>query len=349
MTNIFGYNIEELNAIFKELNIPSYRSKQIADWIYKKGKLSFYEMTNLSKNLQENLAKQFEIMPPKLLNRLDSKDNLTSKFLLELEDKIAIETVLMRKNYGNSVCVSTQAGCAMGCAFCASTLHGVERNLTAEEMIGEVCFINNELQKESKNVTHIVLMGSGEPLMNYNEVIKFLKLCHDENILGISYRNITLSTSGIVPNIYKLAEENLPITLSISLHAPNDKIRDTLMPINKKYPMNDLLKAGRFYGDKTKRRVTYEYILLDNLNDGKKDAKELANLLKNQLSHINIIPINSVAERNFFKPSEEKVQKFLEYLMEENISATIRKEMGADVNAACGQLRNRYLKKGEKK
>ncbi|MBO6303528.1 MAG: 23S rRNA (adenine(2503)-C(2))-methyltransferase RlmN [Selenomonadaceae bacterium] len=349
MTNIFGYNIDELNAIFKELNIPSYRSKQISDWIYKKEKFSFYEMTNLSKNLQENLAEKFKIITPILLKRLNSKDNLTSKFLLELEDKIAVETVLMRKNYGNSVCVSTQAGCAMGCAFCASTLNGVTRNLTAKEMLGEVYFINNELKKENKNVTNIVLMGSGEPLMNYDEVIRFLRLCHDENILGLSYRNITLSTSGIVPNIYRLAEENLPVTLSISLHAPNDKIRDRLMPINKKYPIKELIKAGKFYGDKTKRRVTYEYILIDNLNDGKKEAKELASLLKNQLSHINIIPINSVEEREFFRPSKEKVQKFLEYLTEENISATVRKEMGADVNAACGQLRNRYLRKGEKK
>ena len=349
MTNIFGYNIDDLNAIFKELNIPSYRSKQISDWIYKKGKFSFYEMTNLSKNLQENLAEKFKIITPILLKRLNSKDNLTSKFLLELEDKIAVETVLMRKNYGNSVCVSTQAGCAMGCAFCASTLNGVTRNLTAKEMLGEVYFINNELKKENKNVTNIVLMGSGEPLMNYDEVIRFLRLCHDENILGLSYRNITLSTSGIVPNIYRLAEENLPVTLSISLHAPNDKIRDRLMPINKKYPIKELIKAGKFYGDKTKRRVTYEYILIDNLNDGKKEAKELASLLKKQLSHINIIPINSVEEREFFRPSKEKVQKFLEYLTEENISATVRKEMGADVNAACGQLRNRYLRKGEKK
>ena len=349
MINIFGYNIDELNEEFKKLNIPSYRSKQIADWIYKKGKFSFYEMTNLSKNLQENLAEKFKIITPILLKRLNSKDNLTSKFLLELEDKIAVETVLMRKNYGNSVCVSTQAGCAMGCAFCASTLNGVTRNLTAKEMLGEVYFINNELKKENKNVTNIVLMGSGEPLMNYDEVIRFLRLCHDENILGLSYRNITLSTSGIVPNIYRLAEENLPVTLSISLHAPNDKIRDRLMPINKKYPIKELIKAGKFYGDKTKRRVTYEYILIDNLNDGKKEAKELASLLKNQLSHINIIPINSVEEREFFRPSKEKVQKFLEYLTEENISATVRKEMGADVNAACGQLRNRYLRKGEKK
>ena len=258
MTNIFGYNIDELNAIFKELNIPSYRSKQISDWIYKKEKFSFYEMTNLSKNLQENLAEKFKIITPILIKRLNSKDNLTSKFLLELEDKIAVETVLMRKNYGNSVCVSTQAGCAMGCAFCASTLNGVTRNLTAKEMLGEVYFINNELKKENKNVTNIVLMGSGEPLMNYDEVIRFLRLCHDENILGLSYRNITLSTSGIVPNIYRLAEENLPVTLSISLHAPNDKIRDRLMPINKKYPIKELIKAGKFYGATGYLRIYFD-------------------------------------------------------------------------------------------
>ena len=348
MTNIFGYNIEKLNGVFKEFNIPTYRSKQIADWIYNKGKTSFSEMTNLSKDLRENLAKSFEIRPPVLIKRLDSNDKETSKFLLEFEDKISVEIVLMRKNYGNSVCVSTEAGCNMGCAFCASTLLGKSRSLKAEEMLGEVYYVNSELKKENKNVTHLVLMGSGEPLMNYDEVIKFLHLSHDENIIGISYRNITLSTSGIVPNIYRLAEENLPITLSISLHAPNDKIRNALMPVNKKYPVKDLITAGKFYGNTTKRRVTYEYILIDNINDGKNEAKELANLLKNQLAHVNIIPINPVKERKFFRPSNEKINAFLYCLERENISATVRKEMGTDVNAACGQLRNRYVKNTKK-
>lgn len=350
MTNIFGLNINELKDIFYEFNIPDYRSKQITEWIYKKGITSFEDMTNLSKNLRENLAQNFKIQPPVLIKRLESKDNETSKFLLEFEDKVSVETVLMRKNYGNSVCVSTEAGCNMGCAFCASTLLGKTRSLKAEEMLGEVYYVNNELKKEHKNATHLVLMGSGEPLMNYEEVIKFLRLSHDENILGIGYRNITLSTSGIVPNIYRLAEENLPITLSISLHAPNDEIRNLLMPINKKYSIKEVINAGKFYGDKTKRRVTYEYILIDNINDGKNEVKELAILLKNQLAHVNVIPINPVKERKFNKPSEEKIKSFLSYLERENISATLRKEMGTDVNAACGQLRNRHvknIKKGE--
>lgn len=349
VTNIFGYDINELNNIFSKLNIPKYRNRQIADWIYKKQKTSFYDMTNLPKNLQENLAENFEIKLPILKERLDSKDNETSKFLIEFKDKTAIETVLMRKNYGNSICVSTQAGCNMGCAFCASTLYGMTRNLTAREMLSEIYFVNNELKKENKNITNLVLMGSGEPLMNYDEVIKFLHLCHDEDILGIGYRNITLSTSGIVEKIYSLIEENLPITLSISLHAPNDKIRNMLMPINKKYSIKEVVKAGKIYAEKTKRRVTYEYILIDNINDGKRDAEELAQLLHGQLANVNIIPINPVRERNFFRPSKEKILAFFSYLTKNNISATVRKEMGTDVNAACGQLRNRRYLEGENK
>ena len=349
MTNIFGLNVEELNKEFGDLNLPSYRSKQIADWIYKKGKTSFSDMTNLSKNLRKQLEANFKIQILNLKQRLDSKDNETSKFLLEFEDQVVIEAVLMRKNYGNSVCVSTQAGCNMGCAFCASTILGKTRNLTAVEMLGEVYFIDKELANENKKVTHLVLMGSGEPLMNYEEVIKFLHLVHNENLMGISYRNITLSTCGIVPKIFDLANENLPITLSISLHAPNDKIRNTLMPINKKYPIENLISAAKFYEEKTKRRVTYEYILIDGVNDSIKEADELSNLLKNQLAHVNVIPINPVKERNLKKPSKEKIEMFLYYLTKKNISATIRKEMGTDVNAACGQLRNRYLKKGDNK
>ena len=346
MANIFGLNVEEIKEAVAKLNIPSYRSKQIADWIYKKGKISFYEMTNLSKSLQEKLSAEFEISPPTLKQRLDSKDGDTSKFLLSFDENTAVETVLMRKNYGNSVCVSTQAGCNMGCAFCASTLLGLSRNLTASEMFGEVYFVENELKSEGKSVTNLVLMGSGEPLMNYDEVIKFLRLIHDEDIMGVGYRNITLSTSGIVPNIYRLIDENLPITLSISLHAPSDALRTKLMPINRKYPLKDVIEAGRAYGERTKRRVTYEYILIDGINDGKKEAAELSELLKGQLANVNLIPINPVKERNFFRPSKEKINAFLKYLLKANISATVRKEMGKHVNAACGQLRNRYLKEG---
>ncbi len=346
MANIFGLNVEEIKEAVAKLNIPSYRSKQIADWIYKKGKISFYEMTNLSKSLQEKLSAEFEISPPTLKQRLDSKDGDTSKFLLSFDENTAVETVLMRKNYGNSVCVSTQAGCNMGCAFCASTLLGLSRNLTASEMFGEVYFVENELRSEGSSVTNLVLMGSGEPLMNYDEVVKFLRLIHDEDIMGVGYRNITLSTSGIVPNIYRLIDENLPITLSISLHAPSDALRTKLMPINRKYPLKDVIEAGRAYGERTKRRVTYEYILIDGINDGKKEAAELSELLKGQLANVNLIPINPVKERNFFRPSKEKINAFLKYLLKANISATVRKEMGKDVNAACGQLRNRYLKEG---
>lgn len=234
----------------------------------------------------------------------------------------------------------------MGCAFCASTLHGMVRNLTAGEMLAQTYYINDMLSKNGEKVDTIVIMGSGEPLTNYDNVLKYIRLLHEDYCLGMSYRSVTLSTSGIVPNIYRLAQEEIPVNLSISLHAPEDNLRSELMPINRKYPMADVVKAGGDYGEKTHRRVTYEYILIDGVNDNAKQAKELVELLKGQLASVNLIPINPVVERNWNRPSPERIDFFEKYLGKHHITVTVRREMGNDIQAACGQLRNRHLKNG---
>ncbi len=341
--NLFGMTVAELQEVLAPLNLPKFRAKQIAQWMYEKGAMSFDEMTNLSKDLRAKLSETFEIFLATPKDILQSKDGKTSKYLLAFADGTAVESVLMRQPYGNSICISTQAGCAMGCAFCASTLHGRARDLTAGEMLAEVVFIDQLLRKEGQKVDTMVLMGSGEPLMNYDNVLAFLHLVHDETILGMSYRSITLSTSGIVPNIYRLADEGIPVSLSISLHAPEDALRSTLMPINRKYPMADVIAAGKAYGDKTKRRVTYEYILIDGVNDSEQHAAELAKLLHGQLASVNLIPINPVVERHLLRPSQQRIDAFEKTLADRHIAVTVRREMGTDINAACGQLRNRHL------
>ena len=344
MINIFGLTVEELTKVLEPFKVPKYRAKQLAEWMYLKGVNSFAEMTNLSKKLREALEKELVINRPSVKARLDSADNMTTKFLLEFSDGVAVETVLMRQPYGNSICVSTQAGCNMGCAFCASTLHGLTRNLTAGEILAQAITINDMLRREaSQKVDTMVIMGSGEPLMNYEAVIKFLHLIHEPYTLGMSYRSITLSTSGIVPQMYLLADENIPISLSISLHAPNDELRSQIMPINRKYPLPEVIAAAKNYALKTKRRLTYEYILIDKLNDGEEQAKELVSLLKGQLASVNLIPINPVAERNMLRPSKARIDWFAHYLSSHHINVTVRREMGNDIQAACGQLRNKHL------
>lgn len=337
MKNLFGKTSAE---IFEILNLSSrekFRAKQIAQWIYEKMTDDFDAMTNLPKSFRENLKQNAKIFYGDCVTRWISQDALTEKFLLRLEDDQLVETVLMRHNYGNSVCLSTQVGCAMHCAFCASTLKGLIRNLTMEEMLAQLYF-----HKKNCKIDTMVLMGSGEPLANYQNVVRFLKFIHEPEIFNFSYRNITLSTSGLCEKIYDLAKENLPISLAISLHAPNDDIRKQLMPIAKKYSMQDVLNAGKFYADTTKRRVTYEYILIKNLNDQPIHAKELAQRLKGQLASVNLIPINPVKEKNFLRPSLETIQNFQKILEQEKIAVTIRKEMGSDIRAACGQLRNQF-------
>ena len=342
-TNLFGKTAAELAAVFVPLGLPKYRAKQVADWMYHKGARDFAAMTNLSKELRARLAESFTIEAAQQKDVLTSADGRTSKFLLAFADGTAVESVLMRQPYGMSICISTQAGCNMGCAFCASTLHGLTRDLTVGEMLAETLFINDRLRQEGKKVDTIVLMGSGEPLMNYENVLPFLHLVHAEETLGLSYRSITLSTSGIVPNIYRLAEEGLPVSLSISLHAPEDALRSELMPINRKYPLADVVAAGKAYGDKTKRRVTYEYILIAGKNDSEQHAEELARLLRGQLASVNLIPINPVTERHLLRPAPARIEAFERVLAARHIAVTVRREMGTDINAACGQLRNRHL------
>jgi len=342
--NLFGTTAAELQRELKDsLGLPRFRAKQILEWIYQHGADSFEQMTNLPKPLREELGQRYEISGAVLRDRLDSSDGQTSKFLLAFSDDTTVETVLMRQSYGNSICVSSQAGCNMGCAFCASTLHGMTRDLTKGEMLAQTLYINGQLKPEGKKVDTIVVMGSGEPLMNYPELLGFLRLLHEPYVLNFGYRNITVSTSGIVPNIYRLMEEDIPVTLSISLHAPNDALRSELMPINRKFPLKDVVRAGRVYGERTKRRVTYEYILIDHVNDGEEHARELCRLLEGQLANVNLIPVNPVRERNLFRPPKERILFFESFLKKRHISVTIRKEMGTDINAACGQLRNRHL------
>lgn len=344
MENIFGMDLPSLQTALKPWKVPAYRAKQIMDWMYGQGVVDFAAMPNLPKALREKLAQAFAIERPVLRDRQDSSDGQTSKFLLEFADGVAVETVLMRQSYGNSICVSTQAGCNMGCVFCASTLHGMVRNLTTGEILSQVFFINELLQREGQKVDTMVIMGSGEPMMNYEAVVAFMRLCHAPYCLNMGYRNITVSSSGIVPELYRLAEENIPVTLSISLHAPNDALRSELMPINRKYPLADVVAAARHYADTTKRRVTYEYILIEGVNDGEEQAAELCQLLRGQLASVNLIPINPVVERNLRRPSPERIQAFERYLSRKHITVTVRREMGNDIQAACGQLRNQHLK-----
>ena len=335
--NLFGLTLSELEDELAPL--PKFRAKQIAAHIYKHGIKTFDEMNDLSKALRAELATHYEIKLPELLTQLDSADGLTTKFLLAMADGAAVEIVLMRHDYGNSVCISSQVGCQMGCKFCASTLKGLQRNLTAAEMLGEIFFAEEFLRGTGQKLDSIVIMGTGEPLMNFDALIKMLRLLHEDYCLGMSYRKVTISTCGIVPAIKKLRDEKIPVTLSISLHAPDDKLRSALMPINSAFGLKTLLAAGDDYAQATGRRVTYEYILLGGVNDTEEHARRLAKILSGQLANVNLIPFNPVDERNFRPPTKNAVQKFFHFLNTHGIGATIRKEMGADVNAACGQLR----------
>ncbi len=345
MKNLFGMGAGEITAELLQWNLPGYRGKQIAEWMYQKGAMSFAEMTNLPEKLRGALSKEYEILRADCRDSQFSADGKTAKFLLGFSDGTAVETVLMRQSYGNSICVSTQAGCNMGCVFCASTLHGMARNLLAGEILAQAIHIQEMLRREAagQKVDTMVIMGSGEPLMNYENVVRFLRLCHADDVMGMGYRNMTISTSGIVPNIYRLMEEGIPVSLSISLHAPDDALRSRLMPINRKYPLADVIKAGTAYGEKTGRRVTYEYILIDHVNDGEEQAEELVALLRGKLASVNLIPINPVVERNLNRPSKQRVEWFEKYLFAHHIPVTLRREMGADIQAACGQLRNKNM------
>lgn len=335
-------SLEELKIFLSNLGEPSFRAKQIFDWIQNKNVDDLDFFNNIPKTLRMKLKEVSSISYVKQLKKLESKDDSTIKYLFEVENNNIIESVLMKYSYGNAVCISTQVGCKMGCSFCASTLEGVERNLTAGEMLSQIF----EIQKDIGEKIHsVVLMGSGEPLDNYDNVLKFIYLANDNKGLNLGQRHITLSTCGIVDKIYSLADEELQITLAVSLHAPNDNIRNTIMPISKKYSMNELLKACSFYTQKTKRRITFEYALIDGVNDSVECAIELAKKLKNTLSHVNLIPINDVKEKNYKRSDDKTIIRFSEILLSRGVKTTIRRKLGSDINAACGQLRKGYIDK----
>lgn len=338
MNNILDFDLADLKRWMKENSESEFRAKQVLQWIYK-GKSSFGEMNNISAHLREKLEGGFCIELPEVIHELISSDG-TTKFLLRYSDGNIIETVVMKYKHGFSICVSTQVGCKMGCSFCASTIGGIVRNLTCGEIIAQVIIAQKQI---GERISNIVLMGSGEPLDNYNNVIKFIDIVNSDYSLNIGQRHITLSTCGIVPRIYELSELNLQITLAISLHAPNNELRESMMPISRKYSVTDLIMACRTYIEKTNRRITFEYALVNNLNDTYKYAVELGNLLKGMLCHVNLIPVNEVKEKGFRKSNIIQIQAFKNVLEGFGIETTIRREMGSDINAACGQLRRSFI------
>ena len=343
-TELAGMTEAELTAWAKERDLPAFRGKQIFQWIHRGA--DFPEMTNLGRELRERLSREAVAQPVSIaLERVSSLDG-TVKFLYALGDGNCVEGVLMRYHYGYSLCISTQVGCRMGCRFCASTLEGCLRNLTAGEMLGEILAANRYLKAAGKEetVSHVVLMGSGEPLDNYDNVIRFLHLLREENGIRLSLRNVSLSTCGLVPKMRQLAEEDLPVTLCVSLHAPNDEIRRRTMPIANKYAMDEVLEACRYYVAKTGRRVIFEYALTDGVNSAPAQARELAGKLRGLQCHVNLIPLNTVEERDLKGVREDTVRRFLEALEAEHISATRRREMGDDIEGACGQLRRKTLR-----
>ncbi|MBR2823316.1 MAG: 23S rRNA (adenine(2503)-C(2))-methyltransferase RlmN [Clostridia bacterium] len=336
----------ELAAWGKERGLPAFRGKQIFQWIHRGA--DFPEMTNLPREMRETLSREAVAQPVQIALRRVSRLDGTVKFLYALTDGNCVEGVLMKYHYGFSLCISTQVGCRMGCKFCASTLDGCLRDLSAGEMLGEILAANRYLKESGaeESVSHVVLMGSGEPLDNYENVIRFLRLLREENGIRLSLRNVSLSTCGLVPKMRQLAEEDLPVTLCVSLHAPNDGIRKRTMPIANRYAMEEVLDACRYYVKKTGRRVIFEYALVDGVNSSPDQARELAGRLRGLQCHVNLIPLNTVKERNLKGVREDTVRRFLETLQAEGISATRRREMGDDIEGACGQLRRKTLREG---
>ena len=341
MTELTGMTCAELTEWVKAQGYPAFRGKQIFRWIHQGA--GFGEMTNLSREMREKLEQSAVAQPVHIRLKKESPLDGTVKLLYELRDGNCVEGVVMRYKYGVSLCISTQVGCRMGCRFCASTLEGRVRDLTAGEMLGEILCANRFLEGEDIRVSHVVLMGSGEPLDNYDQVIRFLRLLKEEEGIRLSIRNVSLSTCGIVPKMYDLAEEGLPVTLCISLHAPNDEIRRQTMPVAYTWSIREILEACRSYIRKTGRRVIFEYALSDGLNAEEEHAEQLAGLLRGMQCHVNLIPLNVVKERELKGISEEKVQRFLKVLQDNHISATRRREMGDDIEGACGQLRRSII------
>lgn len=346
MEQLLSMSLEELTAWLKERGYPAFRGRQLYEWLQRGA--SFDEMTNLPKDFRARLAEGASANPVRIRDAFVSKLDGTEKYLYELDDGNLIEGVLMRYHHGNTLCLSTQIGCRMGCAFCASTLEGCVRSLMPAEMLGQIIAVNRRLNGDGR-VGNVVLMGSGEPLDNYDNVMKFLRLMNDARGLNMSLRGVSLSTCGLVPNMYRLADEGLPVTLSVSLHAPNDEIRRKLMPVARAYAMEDVLAACRNYVDKTGRRVIFEYAMVGDMNCETAHADELAHRLRGLQCHVNLIPLNEVKERDALKaPTPAQVERFMKRLEERHISVTRRREMGDDIQGACGQLRRHTLMNEQK-
>ena len=340
MKNIKDYNLDELKEEFIKLGEKAYRAEQVFKWLYVDKVSSFDDMTNLSKELREKLKQEFSMHNFEILKKQESADG-TKKYLFDILDGNAIETVLMEYHHGKSICVSTQVGCKMGCKFCASTGIKFARDLSSGEIVEQILAVERD---QNIKISNVVFMGIGEPLDNYDNVVNAIRIINNQKGLNIGARHISISTSGLVPKIYELADKNLQCTLSISLHATNDEKRSEMMPVNKKYNIEELIKACKYYISKTNRRISFEYALAKDNNDNLDDAKELVKLLKGMICHVNLIPINKIENGNYTKSTNENIIKFRDYLNSKGIVATIRRELGSDIDAACGQLRKKNLK-----
>ena len=338
MKNLYGYKLEDLEELMISLGQKKYRATQIFKWIYERGVKNFDEMSDISLSFREVLKNEFTLSIPTIYKKQVSSDG-TIKLLLCLDDDSKIETVLMRYNYGLVACVTSQVGCNMGCAFCASGLFKKQRNLEVHELVGQILVLNNLLKEENKKITHVVVMGTGEPFDNYDNVMKFIRILNNPHGFAIGARHLTVSTCGLVEKIREYANEGIQINLAISLHAPSDKIRNKIMPISLKYPLDQLMDAVKYYEATAKRRVTFEYILLEDINDSIENAKELAKLIKGTTSYVNLIPYNPVGELKYKRTSGNRVHRFMDALIKEGVNVTVRKEFGTDIDAACGQLR----------
>ena len=338
--NLKSMTLPEISAVLKALGQPAFRAKQLFSWLHK-GVRSFDEMTNIPQSLRDTLAKEYPICAPEVVRKQESQKDGTIKYLWKLSDGNCVETVLMRYHYGNTVCISTEVGCRMGCAFCASTLGGLVRRLEPFEMVDQVLFTQVD---SGLPISHIVLMGIGEPLDNFDNVMRFLELINHESGMNISMRHISLSTCGLVPKIRQLAEKKLQLTLSVSLHAPTDEIRNTIMPVNKAYSTEELLEACRDYYAQTGRRISFEYAMIDGVNDTPQHARTLLRRLKGLPAHMNLIPLNHVEESPLKPSSHKAVMDFQKILEDGGVPATVRRTLGGDIDASCGQLRRKYTK-----
>lgn len=328
-------SLEDLENYFIKNNEKKFKAKQVYDWLYKKRISSFDQMTNIKKDIIILLNKDFNLNRPKIIQKQIGKD--VKKYLFNLSDNSKVEAVLMNHDYGTSLCISSEVGCNMNCAFCESGRRKKKRNLDASEMVGQILEIEKE---ENIRISHVVIMGIGEPFDNYDNVLKFINIINSDYGISIGARHITVSTCGIVPKIYEFADQKLQVNLAISLHAPNDELRSKLMPINKAYPLKDLIKACKYYINKTNRRLTFEYILLDNINDHEKEAIELSQLIKGMNAYVNLIPYNETSHIEYKR--SKNIMKFYDILKKNKINCTIRREFGGEVSAACGQLRSEY-------